>query len=483
MEGRRIDRREFLKTALGSAAAVFAGGIPEVGEAAERTPERMRRELRRIVDKAVETKTRLSPQEIRSELRALPFLAHTPIDVQHIPTYEPSRWAGDDRLEENMQRAIAEGAIARVPGHFNVFIVDEFAEVIGIDVGAFHENGALFFNQEPNQAAKRERIEQGVWAEALRLERFAREGELYDLHSKLEKDLPEYAEFDELRAWLRSAEEKNERSSEEYQQKAERYHELRRVLGDKARKDSRYIQKKAQVEQWYEQALQTPCSLADISDQILERDGHLLISYIEKKFAENLSEHGLTRSSIIHEAFHAFIETCLGKDGYEGPSVADLLYFAIDATLKRYRPREYPLLNRWEDPNYGPYFEGIAWYLPREKDASVQDVRALCIEVANTYDLLQRPTLAAAQDVSTEDRERWKNFRLFFTEYWARIYAGALGITPDYIANAVNERYRKAGLYDKYRKSPGDYESTAYTPTDEEVQMISQLQWQGEYVI
>jgi hypothetical protein len=214
--------------------------------------------------------------------------------------------------------------------------------------------------------------------------------------------------------------------------------------------------------------------IADIPDNTIEtyRD---LLELEAKTFMEIASEQLInTKFSIPHEAFHYFVDNKLGKPeaGYSGPFIKDLFNVALKGFVARFYDKD----SESFDSKIG--YTNIGEYLRKlDLGGNDSDITAklteFCRKLGEDYDLDNFPISL------TKSTAEGRDFYSFFTEYFARIYAGALGSTPEKVRTLMQESSAKIGT----EIWIDNLDKAYHKPSKEELEILRSMKLNGKSIL
>ncbi len=170
--------------------------------------------------------------------------------------------------------------------------------------------------------------------------------------------------------------------------------------------------KQASLDEWYKTAMDAPEKTKNIQALIKKHDSSIrqLVRSLEE---DELSRRVFTQTALPHEAFHDFYYTHLGKKGYEGPSISELLAMALRGKQKRFGST---------DTYYAPINDVIKGL----NITNETELKKFCDTMTSRFDLFK--TNFSQQEKLTLSDEQQENYYIqnkltqFITEYFARVY-------------------------------------------------------------
>ncbi len=218
--------------------------------------------------------------------------------------------------------------------------------------------------------------------------------------------------------------------------------------------------------------------LSDLSSDTLQANTEALTQEARIYRWHKEMDRIAAETSICHEAFHAFYAQQLGHEGYEGPSMDEILAFAFLNFSKRFSSE-----TQW----YAPLMESaIENYNGEDFPIDEKKIIALSHRLTQEFDLRTEPpdrTPDEWQKLSKQEQVKeltHKHVMIFLTEYLARIYNGALGNTPESVAEKLKASYVKFGIsYTPYFTT----QDTHHKPTQEELNLLKRMKWHGKPLV
>ncbi|MCF7917871.1 hypothetical protein K9L27_02615 [Candidatus Gracilibacteria bacterium] len=415
-----ISRREFLKKAGMGILALKAfelGLLSGNSEAKEKNTEALN-DLDKLINGYIEQDTYLSEQEIRESLEKCGFIEN--FNIQELQIKNPWKpFTKRDVLKEALNEAISTDNLSLNEDNLNIVQTD-FNKIGALFCGAFYydEYKSIFINQE-NPKWKKDRIESLIYSEVI---------------------------------------------SSEYKRIESSFHNS----------DISYIekdQKRASLDEWFDKSMKNPKKYTEIPDLVLRHRESIIKSIRAFRTREAIKQI-ITQTGLPHEAFHYFYETGFVREGYEGPSVNELLAMAIRGKHQRFGDK---------DPGYA----SIGYFL---KDIDINDKEKLnkfCKNIIDKYDITSNPKKYSQEEWKyLSDKEKddcliQESFFQFLNEYLARIYNGAVGNDPVNVKMKLEEAViQQNGILPQY-----DLEDLYHDPTDEELAFLKQMKWKGTPIL
>lgn len=425
-----MSRREFLKTAGMGLLALklfemgLLSGKSEAGEAEtkaekEKNDENMN-ELRGLINAYLEQRTALSDQEINENLEKCDFIETKDLKIQELKIKNPWKpFTQKDVLKESLDQSLSDKTISLDKNKLNV-IQTNFHKIGALFYGAFYINDykTIFINQESIKA-KKERIEELIYKEAVSNE----------------------------------------------------YDRIFNIIKDSNLSELEKDQKKTSLNEWYFACLKNPKKIAEIPE-LISRHIEKIKNFV-KEFRDREAIKKVTNQACLpHEAFHYFYGTKFAREGYEGPSAAELLAMAIRGKNKRFGNK---------DPGYAH----ITHLLKGFDINNDEELTKFCEKIANERDFVSRQkSYSPTEWQKLSDEEKYANWTKkslseFLNEYLARIYNGALGNTPKKVKTELEDTVLKRnGVMPNY-----DLEDIYHEPTDEELTLLKQMKWKGNHIL
>jgi hypothetical protein len=348
-------------------------------------------ELNKIIKEYLEQETSLSREEVKKSLEKCGFIEDLEnINIQELEVKSPQKNHADNDL---LKEALESGEVELDKNKLNIIQTD-FNIVGDYKSGAFYLYKCIFINQSRNtKEAKKEKIESFIYEKTIDLEYEKTRNLILNSGISVEK---KDQKIKELNNWL-----------------------IKTYEGSK------------NVEKIFE---------------LIERNLEEIKKSVEKFCAGEMVKKIITETNLPHEAFHYFLVTQLGKEGYEGPSIEELLIIAIKGKIKRF--------GKDNDSNYAPI------------DSFLDD------GVANDPEKL----LEFCRKVKDE-----KHFVKFLDEYLARIYNGAVGNTPSFVKKEIEENDYIESLGGSPLKL--SFEEMYHEPTEEELLLLKNMKWNENSII
>lgn len=544
-----MNRRAFLKGLAGGAATTAFEGVasaaaredelvPPSSEIEALNGEQIRERLMRIRDLYLETRTAVDPREIFRVLRRLPFLASEELPFfqvsDHITEAEKNaRYSLDptkpvkrkDLLTENFQRAQEVGEL-KLSGNLSLVAVGDFSYTSIPHAIAFYDprKRAIVFNQEKDRASKQKVFNDKLWRKvASDFDMTNRMKDLDEEKERFREELSTDALFQEgLQRFLEEARHQPGNSEDWDRRKPELIEEYTHETW-RQRKD--FVYKRVASEQFrsliaesvlledipaqmlmevYEQQLDSegvthPTSESGLAESSAVMHGLKvggdIISQMEDFVRSEIKHERFTRFSVTHEAFHYFFDQYIQrheKPGYEGPAMKQLLFEAIDNTMRRVS-LAYPEYDIDAGKRYGQSISGGAGVFEalRKKGLTGPDSIANFVdELGSALQSFDYNALLAMKDedvaaLSDAERERISLISdaiHFLTEYYARVYAGALGATPERLAQEMNSGLETVGLLDQ-RSTTDQFSVPMMQPTKHELELIRSMKVNGQSIV
>lgn len=223
---------------------------------------------------------------------------------------------------------------------------------------------------------------------------------------------------------------------------------------------------RARIEQDYGVTFRNPKTLSDIPFGVLEREGRYIIDHFAIQRADAVTDEIIAYANIPFGAFSWFFLHRLGKDGYEGPSSAELLESALSGRLKRFS----------KNPSYahiGPYLENLTI-------ENQGDVAAFCQAITNEFAIYEFPNRSLLAGDEQSVRRYWKHraFHLFLREYASKVYNGVMGNTPAHIILKIRTKLGERNLPMKERY----LDDIFHEPFPEERLLFERMRWRGRTI-
>lgn len=392
--------------------------------------------IERQLDLFEQQNTELTDAEIQERLLKHPFLEKEKIVIEALPVEKPWKpFDTRDVLEEALTTAKAAGAILLHPSALTIIKVP-FEEIGYFGGLAFYRPDlrAVFLDQKLS-IEKRYRLEKAIYQRIVS-EEFKNKQNLIN-QSNLTKE-GKTQRLRELEEWTSLASEKSV--------------------------PLREIPKETIIE------------LADILEQ----------TAIEYRTIE-AQKFVTSKASFDHEVFHYFFDTKFNKAGYEGPSPAETLFAALKNTQERFGNDSVFGVTPWlyipENLRTGEGF----------KIRTDEDLQRFCEDMAGAVDLSRPPEFLANETwEKLTDKERklhqtHSGLSSFLNEYLARVFNGALGWRKDTVdAEFRAEEQKIIGSGSKQFPSRGKSivsGESFFELTDEEIDLIKRMQWEGKSII
>lgn len=397
-----MSRGDFLKI-LGLAGVDMM--IPEVikgqfeTESSESNLEIQDAELNKLIEEYIEQKTFLSKEEIKKSLLKCGFIEDLEnINIQELEVKNPRKVYTDrDALKESMEESLIQLDYDKL----NIIEVD-FERIGKVGDALFYTNEykSIFINQPANtKEKKRTRIENFIITEAVRIE--------YKL--------------------ALSGVDENKK-------------ELLHELLEESKNNTKGVKG---------------------SDKLIEKNINEIKKSVKEFCASEMLNRKMTETNLPHEAFHYFYGTQLGKEGYEGPSVSELLVVAIRSYVKRF------------GINKNITYSKIDQFIENLYISNDEKILEFCKNLNGDNLLLDDSRKEKHDDVAI--------FSKFLNEYWATVYNGAVGNTPSFVKKEIetNDYINKQGV-----DIPSlDFEEMYHEPIDKELSILKEMKWNGKSII
>lgn len=160
------------------------------------------------------------------------------------------------------------------------------------------------------------------------------------------------------------------------------------------------------------------------------------------------------------------------RAGYEGPSVSELLRMAINGKLKRFGSEE-------------PGYADINKFIKNVDINNSEELFRFCEEITSQHNLTIRPREYDQKEWNLlsddEKNNNWleKSLYKFINEYFARIYNGAQGNTPEKVKIKLEELARKQDCdLPEYM-----YENMYHEPIEEELELLKKMKFKGRAIL
>lgn len=179
-----------------------------------------------------------------------------------------------------------------------------------------------------------------------------------------------------------------------------------------------------------------------------------------------------TEGAISHEVFHHFYMQQLEKEGYEGPSVRELLYLALSESQKRFGDQLGSYFMRLNAPELAA---DIARVTGEELTDDPARLSALCDKLATRYNLTEY-----AQGDS-DDAHLSNELMEVLNEYLSRVFNGLQGYTPEVMQKKFADAAHNIGASPDM--IPRELLPWYHDPTPEERATFARMSWHGKPLV